>query len=217
MGVRANKTGLVYGQLSVLGRVPSGCPGDSYYVCQCECGKRRVIPSYRLRPYETVSCGLHRTPHNGVPRREDGDRTSEYTIWVSMKSRCNPDTVRSEWHGKRGITVCDRWLSFSNFLSDMGPRPSKKHSLDRINNDGDYCPENCRWATNSEQMHNRRDNVYLELHGDRKQLSEWVELTGLNRETIRTRLRKGWSEEAALTTPVYGRTEWPVVPTSWLS
>lgn len=132
--------------------------------------------------------------------RRRGSRTPEYACWESMIQRCtDPNFEAYHNYGGRGIKVCERWrYSFENFLADMGPRPEGK-TLDRIDDDGDYEPGNCRWATWIEQGNNRRTNKVLEYRGIRKTIAEWARETGLSYETIRSRLNHGWSVERALT------------------
>jgi hypothetical protein len=121
-----------------------------------------------------------------------------------MIRRCtNPDSTGYARYGGRGITVCDRWReSFANFLADMGPKPTPRHTIDRINNDGNYEPGNCRWATGKEQCRNTRRNRYIEHDGRRMTQVEWCEETGMIKATLCCRLKSGWSVAAALTTPV---------------
>lgn len=120
-----------------------------------------------------------------------------------MRQRCmNPNAQAWPRYGGRGIKVCERWDAFEAFLADMGERPSPNHSLDRIDNDGDYCPENCRWTDRKTQQNNTRGNRYIELDGERLTLSQWEERMGLTRDVIRQRLLLGWSEERAVRTPV---------------
>lgn len=127
----------------------------------------------------------------------------EYQAWVSMRRRCReprPDYVRN--YQARGISVCDRWQnSFEAFLEDMGPRPSGSHTLDRINNNGNYEPGNCRWATMKEQSRNTRNKRNLTLNGVTMSITEWGEYLGVSRYLIQGRLQQGWSEEDALTRP----------------
>ena len=124
----------------------------------------------------------------------------EYRAWSSMLNRCENRNNRAyERYGARGIGVCERWRSFRNFFQDMGERPSTDHSIDRIDNNGNYEPTNCRWATRLEQGRNKRNSRLVELDGITKPLPEWAEEYGLDVELVRARLRRGWSSREALT------------------
>lgn len=126
-----------------------------------------------------------------------------FSVWWSMIQRCrNPNVKRYCRYGGRGITVCDRWMLFENFVSDMGDRPSPKHSLDRIDNDGNYEPSNCRWATATEQARNSTAARLVTFNGKTASLAEWSEITGLYYLVILKRLNRGWSVKRALFTPV---------------
>lgn len=128
----------------------------------------------------------------------------EYSVWVAMRTRCRCPTSQSyRDYGGRGIKVCARWDLFENFLADMGPRPSRLHSLDRRNNNGDYEPSNCRWATRKEQLRNTRANRLLTHNGLTLPVAEWAERLGINANTIRVRLWEGFTTEAALTPARY--------------
>lgn len=126
-----------------------------------------------------------------------------YQVWADMKQRClNPKVPQYHNYGGRGITVCDRWLSsFENFLIDMGEKPAGK-SIDRINNDGNYEPGNCRWATSKEQRDNQRTTHLIEIQGVTKPLRDWARDYGIHETTIHGRLRRGWDIESAVKTPV---------------
>ena len=131
-----------------------------------------------------------------------------YSVWSSMKQRCyDANCPNYENYGGRGIKVCERWEeSFYNFYDDMGERPSNKHQLDRIDNDGDYTPENCRWVVQKLQANNKRNNRLLTVDGITKTLANWSDELGINRTTIQQRLDAcGWSEEKALTVSVRKR------------
>jgi hypothetical protein len=123
--------------------------------------------------------------------------------WKNMLRRCfSPKSRDYARYGARGITVCDRWReSFEAFISDMGPRPSRLHSIDRIDNDGPYCPENCRWATKVEQASNRRTNQKITFRGETLTVHEWSRRTGLKAPALYWRLHAGWDAEKTLTTP----------------
>ncbi len=126
----------------------------------------------------------------------------EYYSWVQMKTRClNPRDKAYARYGGRGIKVCARWQkSYVDFVADVGRRPTPEHSLDRIDNNGNYEPGNCRWATSKEQCRNRRSNIVLEFNGQKRTIAEWAEFTGLSRECIWHRLNKhGWTVEQTLT------------------
>lgn len=129
----------------------------------------------------------------------------EYRVWNKMKDRCyNKDSMNYRNYGGRGISICEKWLtSFENFINDMGLRPSSKHSIERINNDGNYEPQNCKWATKKEQSYNRRDNVNLNYNGRTQCLTKWAKEFGLSIETLRRRLNSGTPIETALTAPLY--------------
>ena len=139
-------------------------------------------------------------------RRHGKSGTPEHRAWCCMMTRCywlRPSDKSYPWYQGAGVTVCERWHNFSDFLADMGPKPSPKHSLDRFPNAfGNYEPGNCRWATPKEQARNWKNrNVLYEHNGEALTLSEWAERIGLRRESLRDRLQSGWTLERALTTP----------------
>jgi len=210
------KSGDSYGRLTVLREVEpqvSGGQRQRCVECECECGKVGVYRLYSLRNGNTSSCGClarematelgHRT--GGGKPVHGGTGTLEYQTWQAMKARCaNPNSTAWAYYGSRGITVCERWLeSFPAFLEDMGRRPSRQHSIHRVDTDGDYEPGNCVWATLEEQARNKRNTVYVEHNGERVVLVEMVaslaeSLEGeLPAQTIEHRLRNGASVEDA--------------------
>lgn len=133
-----------------------------------------------------------------------GNQTPEYNSWLSMRTRCrNPKARQWPWYGARGISVCDRWLnSFEAFLSDMGVRPTPKHTLDRIDGSGNYTPENCRWADKKEQARNRSSSLIFTANGESKTAAEWSEITGINVKALYARKQMGWSDNDIVNRPV---------------
>lgn len=134
-----------------------------------------------------------------------GKISKEYKAWAQMLYRCETPSCRFYAHyGGRGIKVCLEWHQFSLFLRDMGRAPAGT-SIDRINNNGDYCPKNCRWATRSQQQLNRRVNHFLVVNGTSKTIHQWQREMGFGRMTILNRLNRGWKTEDAVLTPLYGK------------
>lgn len=176
--------------------------GRTYATCTCDCGSRTERLLGGIRDGRIKGCGCMR----GLSRRKHGEshvagNTPEYRAWCLLRSRCNRKTdPRFSSYGGRGISVCGRWNDFANFLEDMGRRPSPRHSIDRINNNGNYEPGNCRWATATQQSLNTRRNVLLTLNGETRALSVWAQLLNIDRATLAKRLRLGWSVERTLTT-----------------
>jgi hypothetical protein len=142
---------------------------------------------------------------NQHPRIVYKTHLPEYKIWKCIKTRCyNKNMIAFHRYGGRGITMCESWKnSFESFYTDMGSRPSKNHSIDRIDNNGNYEPSNCKWSTKKEQGRNKIDTIFIEYDGKKLCMSEWAELTGISKFTLRQRLKKGWDVQDALTKPSY--------------
>lgn len=180
--------------------------------CLCDCGGSTRARSCDLKQLRVRSCGCYQrcvarqmfTTHGMAV---GGRRSPELETWQHMLSRCyGSGDKRYKNYGGRGIRVCERWrVNCATFLADMGRRPTPQHSLDRIDNDGDYTPENCRWATRVEQRRNRRDNRRLVVNGETKTMSEWCAMFEVPIDRIRARLKLGWPPRVALTAPKSAR------------
>lgn len=177
-------------------------PGNKAWKCKCECGTVKRILQHSLVNGDSKSCGCYcreKATTHGLTK------TPLYRRWVSMKQRCdNPKNKAYKNYGGRGIKVCRRWLKFENFLADMGT-PSPGLSLERKNNNGNYTPKNCRWATGSEQCRNTRRNHLIEAGGLNLCIAEWSERLGSSKNSIHSRLRKGMMPSEAVTKPIQQR------------
>ena len=192
---KADLTGRRFGQLTALSETRA-TNGKLRWRCQCDCGALTVNCPQQLVDGKVKSCGCYRRSANGH------SHTPMHTIWSSMIGRCQNPRSRSYAHyGARGITVCPRWELYENFLADMGERPPGT-SLDRIDNNGGYEPENCRWATKSEQQRNKGNNRVLVVSGYRMTLTEASERFGVKVATIWKRLEAGWPDERAALAPL---------------
>ena len=166
--------------------------------CVCDCGKIHYVGTDKLRSGSTNSCGCLRLE---IHTTHGMSQSPEYHAWSRMKARCsNPLDNRWETHGARGILVCERWLeSFENFYADMGARPAPSLSLERKDNDGNYTPENCVWATSREQADNRRTTLKIEIEGRVQSLKAWCrELSLPYLRTWKRLYKSGWTIERAL-------------------
>ena len=193
-------TGHSYNRLTIVGRAEN-VGKATMWDCVCTCGTLLIARGSHVANGLISSCGcLQRELQSDRAKRHGMTDTPEYKTWRSMISRCRL-SGRKEFHryGGRGIFVCDRWAdSFENFYEDMGPRPAGRFSIDRIDNNGPYSPENCKWSTMTEQARNKRTNRIIE-HGGRKQtLSEWAESAGLSIKRVHARLKAGWEFNEAL-------------------
>jgi len=164
-----------------------------YVEAVCKCGVVNYYPLYNLSIGKTKSCGCHRKnlmKGRFVTHGMTGHKL--YTTWVKIKERVfYTKDVNYKNYGGRGIKICPEWMDFKNFVRDMGDKPSPKHSIDRINNDGDYCKENCRWATSFDQAQNKRNNVYIELHGEKKLVCKLARDYGMDRDKVMRKLKSG--------------------------
>jgi hypothetical protein len=197
-----------FGRLTAIGRDLSK-PGHARWLFHCDCGNDKIVYLQSVVSGRTRSCGCleaesRRNSNRSHGETCDGRQTPEYMAWNNMRARCS-NRRRSDYarYGGRGIRVCERWNgSFDAFLADMGRRPSFRHSIDRIDSNGDYCPENCRWATDVEQSRNRRSSRSVTIDGKSVPLIEACRSAGLPYKSVWYRLKSGWPAEAALKTPI---------------
>lgn len=171
--------------------------------CRCQCGTERIVIIRNLRENRSKSCGCFsfeqfkkRSVHHGKTR------TKIYRAWRNILTRCYyKNSNQFSNYGGRGITVCERWMKFENFYADMGDPPSDKHQIDRIDVDGNYCPENCRWLTQKEQLKNKTNTVHIIIDGQKVGLLDECERRGFNSrqiENLRRRIYRGWDPKEAL-------------------
>lgn len=200
---RMNITGDRYERLVAVERQTNGL-----WLFRCDCGSEIIRSIGQVRCGNTKSCGcLNRdrivernTKHGGTQRGKA--RHPLYNLWAGMKARCSdPNHIAFKNYGAKGIKVCERWLDFQNFVEGMGPRPSGT-SIDRIKTDGDYEPENCRWATRREQQENTSRNRYLEVHGERLTVSQWARKLGVDQRILNRRRALGWSDQDVILKPI---------------
>ena len=189
-------------------------PRGSVWICKCDCGKLAEISGGSLRTGNTISCGCFKSEATTKRNTKHGGAHEKlYQVWFAIKKRClDPRNKAFKNYGARGITMYSAWLNdfgaFQKYISEnLGPRPSSRHSLDRINNDGHYEPGNLRWANDTTQARNTRSNQLLAYAGETKTIAEWAELTGIGRSTIWARITKlGWPVSDALRIiPEHGR------------
>lgn len=192
--MRKLKPGQRFARLSVIQFISR----ERKYSCQCDCGKLTKVFTGHLTDGTTKSCGcLRKEFYKGKVWKS---RTPEYLVWRSMLQRCgNPNHRAFQRYGGRGISVCERWRKFDNFISDMGHRPSPLHMLERTKNDEGYFPENCYWATAIEQNRNKSDNRFLTHNGVTRTMSQWAEIIGMSPSGFRNRIERGWSVSDAIT------------------
>lgn len=205
------EAGTRFGRLVVVGR--SGNIGTSAaWLCTCDCGNKKRVRGGSLRRGEIVSCGCRKA--EALDRRTHGMRRSpEWKSWDSAIQRTtNPNHKSYADYGGRGIVVCARWASFETFYEDMGPRPSREHSLDRYpDQNGNYEPGNCRWATSSEQANNKRNNVMATVDGRTMTVHQWASASGIPASVITQRVKRGIIG-AALLKPVRPIRRYSAIP-----
>lgn len=202
MGKYKNIEGIRFSKLIAVERVGTDIHRHSIWKCICDCGNETYVTLNQLISGKTKSCGCLHTKHGltskGMPRRE-------FNIWRNMIDRTsNPNSKDFNRYGKRGISVCDEWRnSFKKFYDWANANGySDNLTIDRINNDGNYEPSNCRWATVKTQSNNKRNNVLLNFNNETHTLTQWSEILKIKPETITSRLNRGWNIKESLTAPL---------------
>ncbi len=194
-------TGKRIGRWTVVSRAQNDPKGGTVWLCRCDCGNEKTVSGIVLRDGRSSSCGCFKTEVTIARSTKHGHSSSElvtptYHTWVGMTQRCsNPTHKDYENYGGRGISVCDKWKTFSGFLEDMGEKPAGT-SIDRIDVDGNYCVENCRWANKFTQANNRSSNRILTLNGESKTMAEWSRKLEISQSSLSDRLKHNTEEDA---------------------
>lgn len=206
MGKFKDLSGQKFGKLEVISRADDYVSPKGYvavnWLCNCECGNTTIVRGCNLKSGASTSCGCERI-ENPNRRTHGGKHTRLYKIWKSMRTRCNnPNDANYVYYGGRGISICEDWSNFVNFrkwANENGYTDSL--TIDRIDYDGNYCPDNCRWTDATTQANNSRHNHMLEYNGETHTLAEWARITGISYHKLKDRINKcGWDVERALTT-----------------
>lgn len=205
-----NIIGQRYGKLLVIGTAGKGSDGRVQWDCLCECGKHVFVKYHDLKTGKVKSCGCLKAERVGNLNKIHGDSKSRlWFVWVAMRERCyNKNYNNYKNYGERGIKVCEEWnnnfYSFREWAYMNGYDENAEYmkcTLDRIDVNGDYCPENCRWVSLIEQSRNKRNNHYVEINGETKILTDWIKEYKINSSTVWYRVKHGWDIIDALTIP----------------
>lgn len=199
-----NEVGNRHGRLVVLRREGRNICGQVTWRCKCDCGNETVQAGSALRAGTVVSCGCYHSEVSAKIHLTHGLSNSPiYQCHKLMVSRCtNPNDIGWTNYGGRGIKVCERWMRVENFYEDMAPSWKPGLSIDRIDVNGNYCPENCRWATDSEQNLNKRNTVRYEYNGQMLTKTQLARMAGMSTPALRGRMKLGWPLEKIMTRPL---------------
>jgi len=197
--------GVTFGRLTAIGAIGKAKGSAYQWLCICDCGSDCIVTVGHLSSGHTKSCGCIGQELGAAQFTTHGmSKNPVHAVWCQMRQRCeNPNHERYSRYGDRGITVCDRWSDYPTFISDMGERPSNNHSIERRDNDGNYCPENCSWELPIVQNRNSSHNKLITFNDKTQCVSEWAEEIGIEYGTLSRRINAyGWPIERALTEPV---------------
>lgn len=198
-------TGRRFGRLVVIERAPNSAKCDTRWKCQCDCGNVVTVRGHNLKQGITNSCGCSRHDPRPYRKTHGMSRTRLYRIWSLMRNRCECKTARTyPQYGGRGITLCEEWKDPETFFKwAMENGYQENLTIDRIDNDGGYCPENCRWVTMDVQSNNTRNNRFMTINGRTQTLAQWCREYDMGYKMVYNRITNlGWDLEKALTTPV---------------
>lgn len=207
-GIIDDLTGKRFERLLVTGYAGKDKGNHSKWLCRCDCGREKIITGYNLKSGAIKSCGcLRREIAGNLNKTHDGSNSRLYSIYRNMISRTeNPKASAYDVYGGRGISICQEWrndfAAFQKWALANGYRDDL--SIDRIENDKGYFPDNCRWIKMNAQFNNRRNNLLLTYKGETKTVAEWARHLAIKRRTLYSRLNAGWSVEQALSTPTKG-------------
>ncbi len=192
--------GQQFGELIVIAQAEHSKGSHRKWLCSCSCGRETTVATNNLRSGHTRSCGcLVKTTASNLRTKHGMSKTRVYDIWLGMMSRCfNPKNISYSRYGAAGITVCPKWRSYTQFISDMGMPPGDRYSLDRLDNTKGYCADNCRWATSEQQANNKRNNRVMTTGTQTLTLAQWAKLAGMNPTTLAYRLDKGYPLDVAI-------------------
>lgn len=201
MPPKINLTGKTFNRLTVI-RYKENKKGKRWWECVCICGNKTTAATDSLQGGNTGSCGCYK--RSGLHKTHGLSKLSEFRIWAGITKRCyNSNSPAFKRYGGRGITMSPEWrASFKNFYDDIGPRPTKKHTVERTDTNGPYAGWNCRWATRTEQARNTRRNHLLTFNSKTLCLAEWAEELGMGYGTLQSRISRHWPIEKAFFTPV---------------
>lgn len=211
MGNYINLTGQKFGRLTVIEECGRTKNRSTIWLCKCDCGNEHKVTTAHLKNGSIRSCGCLRKETTTEKNYKHGLSDNRlYPIWKSIKDRCyRKNNNHYKDYGARGIILCDEWQNFENFYNwamrngyDI-TAPKGECTIDRIDPNGNYEPNNCRWVSSTVQQRNKRNNHYLTYNGETRPVTEWAEILGINKGTLESRIvRYGWSVEKALETPV---------------
>lgn len=207
MAVVKRLEGQRFGRLVAVEEVGRTNNGNAKWLCKCDCGGQKVVASYALRTGRTQSCGCIKAEQNHAQGTHHETNSPIYRLWTGIKTRCyNQKEFHYPNYGGRGITVCDEWKGnyevFRDWCLENGYR--KGLTIDRIDVNGDYCPENCRFATQKVQQNNRTNNRLISYNGETHTMAEWADILGMRYGQLEHRINRGWDVHSAFTVPYGG-------------